>query len=99
MRTHVYACETCGSMRLQWESWVDANRDKPVDESGDQKWCPRCEDHDKSILFLDRNDDGTWSETSYGRPQASFPSLRAAIRACRAQGTNRRAFLRSEVQS
>lgn len=96
----VYACAECGSMRIQWQSWVDANRDEPMDESGDDKWCPRCEEHDRCILVIERHTDGDlvwWGAAAWNLaasdPRHHYPSLKAALRAHREQGPNRRTNL------
>ena len=49
-RTELVRCAACGCVEIQWESWCDANTGDQIDEAGDSKWCPSCEDSEASIL-------------------------------------------------
>lgn len=43
--THVVTCEMCGSPEIQEEMWIDSNTNEIINSSGDDLWCPECEDH------------------------------------------------------
>lgn len=86
----IIACELCGGMRVEWESWVDANRSVPTDSCGDLNWCPRCGDH-VGVLFITGHD-GAWSLDLSPRGP-TYPSLRAALRGERTMKNRRKEVL------
>lgn len=91
----IVACHHCGGMRVQWESWVDANRDTIMNESGDQKWCPRCQDHYKRVLWIRQDASGFHLEPPWEAEVYHYTSLRDALRAHRE--VNRKQRIASEL--
>lgn len=82
-RDEVAACSRCGGMRIEHESWVDTNRNKPTDrDSGDDTWCPRCSEHVRVLRLRRFADSDAWHEAS-DRERYVYRSLRAAIRSLR----------------
>jgi hypothetical protein len=89
-------CSECGSLNVQITAWVFANRDASVDTGSDapsdDAWCNRCEDHvGTETLYVD--DNGLWSVDTIctkGIVRHNVLPLRAAIRAVRECGLNRR---------
>ncbi len=43
-KTHVVVCQECKSLRVQTQSWVRANTNEVLDDTGGYCWCDACED-------------------------------------------------------
>jgi hypothetical protein len=51
----VYICSECGCPDIEFEVWVHANTDEITGESGDQYWCPCCEDQRVCLAGIETN--------------------------------------------
>lgn len=89
-RDVVYFCLTCGSLDVEAEYWVHLNKWEPRDASGDQWWCPRCQDHDRHGGIAEREDRGPNRPPIWTTDESEdFSSLRELIRNVRECGYRR----------
>lgn len=95
----VYACETCGSLNIQWTCWVYANHEyrgpqgePPLDDA----WCDRCEELASTMCVtrvqLADGRDG-WARSWGGLGPTPPGELRAVIRAMREGKRPKRLYL------
>lgn len=84
-RRYVIGCRTCGCLRVQWESWTDANRQTIVDDCGEGVWCPRCEETTHRGSFVLERVVGGWREVGRGRGVPLRESIRRTRRVGRFQ--------------
>lgn len=87
-RWHLQACAHCGSLHLEYEAWVDCNRERIYDASHDgDAWCPSCSEHEVTVVSLTRDNDGGWHVVAYygdqPKPDSVGRPLRAILRELR----------------
>lgn len=51
---HIWVCPDCGTPNVQVAKWVDPNTDEPIDDHGEEPWCPNCESHLKFICEVNK---------------------------------------------
>ena len=76
---YIALCGNCRCMRLEFERWVDVNRDNKTVNDGlsDEAWCPKCEREVKNWFSVERTPCGKWRGYDSEEPM----TLRDAIRA------------------